>query len=75
MANRQVPRGKRDTRRTWGDSDSHGARLSFMSKTSKFLAFLLVIVLAAGGFFIVTWEIPAPTIQVEKTIPDDKFPR
>ena len=46
-----------------------------MSKTSKFLAFLLVTVLAAGGFFIVTWEIPAPTIQVEKTIPDDRFPR
>lgn len=46
-----------------------------MSKTSKFLAFLLVIILAAGGFFIVTWEIPAPTTQVEKTIPDDRFPR
>ena len=28
-----------------------------------------------GGFFIVTWEIPAPTTQVEKTIPDDRFPR
>jgi hypothetical protein len=46
-----------------------------MSKLGKFLAFVLVIVLAAGGFFVVTWEIPAPTTQVEKTIPDDRFPR
>ncbi len=36
---------------------------------------LLVVVVAGGGLFLVTWEIPAPTTQVEKTIPDDKFPR
>ena len=31
--------------------------------------------LAAGGVFITTWEMPAPTTTVEKVLPDDRFPR
>ena len=36
---------------------------------------LCVLVLAAGGIFIATWELPAPTKQVEKVIPNERFPR
>ncbi len=46
-----------------------------MSKKFVSVLVLLVIVLIAGGLFVVTWKIPPPTTQVEKTIPDDKFPR
>ncbi|WP_276570078.1 hypothetical protein [Rhodovibrio salinarum] len=38
--------------------------------------FLVVVVLGAivaGGIFLTTWEIPAPTHTVEKTIPNDRF--
>ena len=46
-----------------------------MSKKFVVVLFLQVIVLVAGGLFVITWDIPPPTTQVEKTIPDDKFPR
>ena len=41
----------------------------------KILALLIVVVVVGGGVFLATWEIPAPTQQVEKTIPNDRFPR
>ena len=41
----------------------------------KFVAAILVIGIIAGGAFLATWDIPAPTEQVEKTIPNDRFPR
>lgn len=41
------------------------------------LSVLLIIVLlgavVAGGVFLTTWEIPAPTHRVEKVIPNDQF--
>lgn len=43
------------------------ARLSFVV-----LLFLLGG-LAAGGVFLMTWDIPAPTHQVEKVIPNERF--
>lgn len=46
-----------------------------MSKKTYAILFLLVVVLAAGGLFLVPWEIPPPTTQVEKTIPDERIPR
>ncbi|MDJ0936783.1 MAG: hypothetical protein QNJ06_03070 [Kiloniellales bacterium] len=36
---------------------------------------LVVAVVVIGGGVLLTWEIPAPTTQVEKVIPDDRFPR
>lgn len=44
-----------------------------MSKLTKFLLALFLVVLLGGGIFLVTWEIPPPTTQVEKTLPDDRF--
>ena len=41
----------------------------------KFVTIVLVIAVVAGGAFLSTWEIPPPSQQVEKTIPNDRFPR
>ncbi len=41
----------------------------------KFVAIVLVIAVVSGGAFLATWEIPAPSEQVERTIPNDRFPR
>jgi len=41
----------------------------------KLLIGLIVVVLAGGAVFLATWDIPAPNQQVEKVIPDDRFPR
>ncbi|WP_417789232.1 hypothetical protein [Terasakiella pusilla] len=46
-----------------------------MKALSKFLLVLILLVLAGAGVFLATWDIPAPTAPVEKTIPDDRFPR
>ena len=46
-----------------------------MRKLRFFVMSLLVIALVAGGVFLMTWEIPPPSKQVEKVIPDDRFPR
>lgn len=46
-----------------------------MSKKYIFLLSVLLVAVAGGGLFLVTWEIPPPTTQVEKTIPDETFPR
>lgn len=34
-----------------------------------------VVVLALVVGFVVTWDVPPPTQQVEKVIPDERFPR
>ena len=36
---------------------------------------LMILALAGGGFFLATWEIPAPVANVEKVIPDERLPR
>lgn len=44
----------------------------------RFTLFLLILVLltvAGGALFLLTWDIPAPTASVEKVIPNDRFPR
>lgn len=41
------------------------------------IALILILLLAAGGgaAFLATWEIPPPLSDVEKVIPNDKFPK
>ena len=46
-----------------------------MRKSTLLLLSLLVILVAAGGVLVVTWEIPPATTQVEKVLPDDRFPQ
>ena len=35
----------------------------------------VVVVAALGAVFVLTWDMPAPTRQVEKVIADERFPR
>jgi len=46
-----------------------------MSKKFLFAFSVLAVAVAGGGLFLVTWEIPPPTTQVKKTLPDADFPR
>ncbi|MBL8834140.1 MAG: hypothetical protein JNL71_17240 [Rhodospirillales bacterium] len=38
---------------------------------------LIVLLVALAGFvaFLATWDIPAPSARIEKTIPNDRLPR
>ena len=46
-----------------------------MSMASKLTILLIVALVAGGTVFLATWDIPAPTKQVEKVLPDNQFPR
>jgi cell division septal protein FtsQ len=46
-----------------------------MKAFTKFLMILVLLVLGGAGVFLATWDIPAPTAPVSKTISDDRFPR
>ncbi len=35
----------------------------------------LLVILAGLAAFLATWDIPAPTARIEKTIPNDRLPR
>jgi hypothetical protein len=41
------------------------------------IALVLILLLAAGGgtAFLATWEIPPPISNVDKVLPNDKFPK
>jgi hypothetical protein len=46
-----------------------------MSKLSRFLLLLVLIVVLGGVIFLVSWDIPPPVKSVEITLPDDRLPR
>jgi hypothetical protein len=46
-----------------------------MGKLTIFILILLLLGLGGGAAFLTTWEIPAPVSNVEKVLPNDKFPR
>lgn len=46
-----------------------------MSLASKLTLLLILVILVGGAVFLATWDIPAPTQQVEKVLPDERFPR
>jgi hypothetical protein len=46
-----------------------------MSKKALFALSAVLVAVAGGGLFLITWEIPPPTTQVEKILPDESFPR
>ena len=41
----------------------------------RLLLLSLVLVVAGGAVFLVTWDIPAPTREVETVVPDERLPR
>jgi len=46
-----------------------------MRKSSLFLIVIVLGALAAGAFYLATWEIPSPSTKVEKVLSDERFPR
>ena len=46
-----------------------------MSKLSRIIALSILVGIVGAGVFLATWQIPAPSAQVEKVIPNDRFPR
>lgn len=46
-----------------------------MKSFSKLIIVLILAVIIGGGAFLATWEIPAPVTEVERVLPDDRFPR
>ncbi len=44
-----------------------------MSRLLLIFLAVLVLIVAGGGIFLATWDIPAPTARVEKTIPNDRL--
>ncbi|HJO68131.1 MAG TPA: hypothetical protein QF804_00425 [Rhodospirillales bacterium] len=45
-----------------------------MKRISRLVLFLIAVVIAGGAVFLVTWDIPAPLVTIEKVLPDDRFP-
>lgn len=41
----------------------------------RIILVLVVVILVGGAVFLATWDIPAPSRQVEKTLPSDRFPK
>ena len=46
-----------------------------MFRASFIAIAVLLAVIVGGGVFLATWEIPAPSMHLEKVLPDDRFPR
>jgi len=46
-----------------------------MKNLASFVIVGALIVLIGGGLFLATWEIPVPATEIERTLPDDRFPR
>ena len=45
-----------------------------MSKVWIVVISLVFAVLLAGTGFLAIWEIPAPKVEIEKVLPNDRFP-
>lgn len=46
-----------------------------MKNVSRIVLFVFLLVVAGGAVFLATWDIPAPVADVERVIPDDRFPK
>ena len=46
-----------------------------MKSLSRIMVMALLVIIAGGAIFLVTWDIPAPLAQVERVIPNDRFKR
>ncbi len=48
---------------------------AIMNRVAQYVIVAALAILIVGGVFLATWDIPAPTVKVEKVVPDDRFPR
>lgn len=45
-----------------------------MGRVLIILLALIILAAAAGAIYLLTWDIPAPSQEVERVLPDDRFP-
>ena len=45
-----------------------------MSRYTVAIILVLLVAILGGAVFLVTWDIPAPSAPVEKTLSNDRFP-
>ena len=46
-----------------------------MSKLAGLLVVVVLAVVVGGGIFLATFDLPPPSVKVEKVIPDERLPR
>ncbi len=46
-----------------------------MGRFGRYLVLALTIVVLGGLVFVLTWDIPPPTREVEVVIPNERLPR
>ncbi|HVB15012.1 MAG TPA: hypothetical protein VNF04_00605 [Stellaceae bacterium] len=46
-----------------------------MGRVTILLVIVFVLGVVGGGFLLAYWQIPVPTTQVEKVLPDARFPK
>jgi hypothetical protein len=46
-----------------------------MGKLTIFLVAVVVLAVVGGCVFLAFWDIPVPSTQVEKVLPDARFPK
>ena len=44
-----------------------------MKSMPRIMVMAVLLIIAGGAIFLVTWDVPAPLAQVEKVIPNDRF--
>ncbi|MGE4220304.1 MAG: hypothetical protein AB7G39_12735 [Alphaproteobacteria bacterium] len=49
--------------------------LNRMSLLTKIALFTIILIVVGGAIFLTTWDIPAPSHQVEKVIDNGRFAR
>lgn len=46
-----------------------------MSTINRLFLVLVLVVVLGGAMFLMTWDIPPPTAQIERVIPNEQLPR
>ncbi len=46
-----------------------------MRKLTTIIIATALALLVGGALFLASWEIPAPSAEIERTIPNDRFAR
>ena len=46
-----------------------------MKTLSKLVLLTVFFLIVGGAVFLATWDIPAPGVDIERVIPDERFPR
>jgi hypothetical protein len=46
-----------------------------MSPFTRWLSLVLGVLVVGTALFLISWDIPAPVEEIEKTLSDDRFPR